>query len=102
MIKVIYIIIFLTFGSFAGTLAYAETKPDCSQYSTKTFAGLSDKIRCKKGLAPRENVFGFFKVKSKKTDSATGNTIVEEKKNCDEYTTKTFAGLFAKMTCKRR
>ena len=32
---------------------------DCSQYSTKTFSGLSDYTRCKKGLKPADK--GFFK-----------------------------------------
>ena len=35
-------------------VSFAETKMDCSQYSSKTFTGMWDKHRCKKGKAPRE------------------------------------------------
>ena len=48
-------------------LAFAESKiakkiwgdKDCSKYSTNTFSGLSDYVKCKKGLEPsnEENVF---------------------------------------------
>ena len=33
---------------------YAETKPDCSQYSTSSLMGILDKKRCEKGKPPRE------------------------------------------------
>ena len=89
MIKVIYIIIFLTFGSFAGTLAYAETKPDCSQYSTKTFAGLAKYKKCKSGLKLTEKK-SWIKTKA-----------FDPNRPCNEYSTKTFTGLAAKMKCKR-
>ena len=33
---------------------HAETKRDCSQYSTKTFMGILDKKRCEAGKPPRK------------------------------------------------
>ncbi len=46
-------------------VSYAETKPDCSQYSAETLIGLYDKARCKKGKPPREKlgkkIKNFFK-----------------------------------------
>ena len=62
---------------------------DCSQYSTKTLAGLAKYKRCKSGLKQTE------KKSWKKTKAFDPN------KACDEYSTKTFAGLAAKMKCKR-
>ncbi len=35
-------------------ISFAETKMDCSQYSSKTFLGMWDKLRCKKSKEPRE------------------------------------------------
>tara|TARA_B100000029_G_scaffold443992_1_gene463445 strand:- start:378 stop:581 length:204 start_codon:yes stop_codon:yes gene_type:complete len=37
-------------------ISYAEAKPDCSQYSSKTLVGIYDKQRCKKGKPPREKI----------------------------------------------
>jgi len=102
MIKFINIIIFLILSSFVGKFSYADSKPNCSQYSTKTFAGLSAKMRCKRGLPPRESFFDFFKMGNKKADQNTSNAVVEKKKSCDEYSTKTFAGLIGKIRCKRK
>ena len=62
---------------------------DCSQYSTKTLAGLVKYKRCKSGLKQIE------KKSWKKTKTFDPN------KPCDEYSTKTFTGLAAKMKCKR-
>ena len=49
--------------TFFYTNSFAETKPDCSKYSTKTYLGLLDKIRCKKGLPVEERIkpkkFGY-------------------------------------------
>ena len=44
------IILFLSKNSFA------ETKQDCSQYSTKTLIGTWDKARCEKGKPPRKKL----------------------------------------------
>ena len=52
--KFIFIIFFsLLFLSFSGSV-YAETKRDCSQYSTSSLMGILDKKRCEKGKPPRE------------------------------------------------
>ena len=67
---------------------------DCSQYSTKTFKGLSDYKKCKDGLDPSDEENTFF-WKNKKNKKFNPN------KPCNEYSTKTFAGLAAKMKCKR-
>ena len=70
---------------------------DCSQYSTKTFAGLADYKRCKSGLEPseKEGIFKSLSWKGKKKKEFDPN------KSCDEYSTKTFTGLAAKIKCKR-
>ena len=115
MKKILYIIFFLTF--LIDSVSFAESKlnkiknkikgvedkvigkvwgdRDCSQYSTKTFKGLSDYNKCKKGLDPTEEKSIFLWKKSKK------NNKFDPNKPCDEYSTKTFAGLAAKMKCKR-
>ena len=122
--KIINVLLFFILCSFATTNAQAETKrdcsqvkklhekllckagkttsygdnekKDCSQHSSKTFAGLSDKLRCKKGLKPRENIFKVLRLKKEKND----DTTVIEVKSCDDYTTKTFVGLAKRMKCK--
>jgi len=115
MKKILYIIFFLTF--LIDSVSFAESKlnkiknkikgvedkvigkvwgdRDCSQYSTKTFKGLSDYNKCKKGLDPTEEKSIFLWKKSKK------NNKFDPNKPCDEYSTKTFTGLAAKMKCKR-
>ena len=115
MKKFLYIIFFLTF--LIDSVSFAESKlnkikkkikgaedkviskiwgdRDCSQYSTKTFKGLSDYNKCKKGLNPSEDGSIFLWKKSKK------NNKFDPNKSCDEYSTKTFTGLAAKIKCKR-
>ena len=70
---------------------------DCSQYSTKTFAGLAEYKRCKSGLEPseKESIFKSLKWKEKR------NKEFDPNKPCDEYSTETFTGLAAKIKCKR-
>ena len=97
MIKTFNIIFLLTIISFVNSDAIAETKRDCSKYSTKTFEGLSKKLRCKKGLPPLKNNF-FESIKWKKNKSKS--TYVPGK-SCDEYSTKTLVGLAAKFKCKK-
>ena len=114
MKKILYIIIFLSLS--IDNIAFAETKlekiknkiksgenkligkiwgdRDCSRYSTKTFKGLSDYNKCKKGLDPSEKSIFLLK-KNKK------NKIYDPNKSCDEYSTKTFTVLAAKLKCKR-
>jgi len=115
MKKILYIIFFLTF--LIDSVSYAESKlekiknkikssedkligkvwgdKDCSQYSTKTFKGLSNYNKCKKGIDPNEEKSIFLLKKSKK------NEKFDPDKPCDEYSTKSFTGLAAKMKCKR-
>ena len=115
MKKILYILFFISLS--IDSIAFAESKiekiknkiksgedkligkiwgdKDCSQYSTKTFKGLSDYKKCKSGLDPSEDKSIFLWKKSKK------NKKFDPNKPCDEYSTKTFTGLAAKMKCKR-
>ena len=64
--KIIFnIMIFLTVIILFNSNAFGKAKLDCSQYTTKTWSGLMDKMRCKKGLPPRKNFFGSIKFESK-------------------------------------
>ena len=46
--------ILFTFIIFYNSNAIAETKRDCSMYSSKTHVGMLEKRRCKKGLPQKE------------------------------------------------
>ena len=120
MKKILYILFFIfVFASVSlDNIAFAESKldkvknkikasesklvgkiwgdRDCSQYSTKTFSGLSDFVKCKKGLEPTENK-NFFKslIWKKKEKEFNFN------KPCDEYNSKTISSLAKKVKCKR-
>tara|TARA_B110000196_G_C20589881_1_gene405831 strand:+ start:100 stop:402 length:303 start_codon:yes stop_codon:yes gene_type:complete len=98
MSKTINLIIFLTSITFINTGVSAETKKDCSQYSTKTLTGLSDKMRCKRGLAPRKNNF----LKSLDWKKNKSKPSFDPNKSCDEYSTKNLVGLVNKIKCKRQ
>jgi len=111
MKKILYILFFISVFVSLDNIAFAESKldkiknkikagesklvgkvwgdRDCSQYSTKTLAGLVKYKRCKSGLEISE------KKSWKKTKEFDPN------KSCDEYSTKTFTGLALKMKCKR-
>ena len=111
MKKIQYILFFISVSLFLNNIAFAESKldkikskiqageskladkvwgtRDCSQYSTKTLAGLAKYKRCKSGLKPLE------KKSWKHTKEFDPN------KPCDEYSTKTFTGLLDKMKCKK-
>ena len=111
MKKFLYILLFIFVSVSLDNIAFSESKldkiknkikaveskavdkiwgtKDCSQYSTKTLAGLAKYKRCKSGLEISE------KKSWKKTKEFDPN------KSCDEYSTKTFTGLAAKMKCKR-
>ena len=98
MIKIFNILIFLIILVLFNLNVSAETKLDCSQYSTKTLAGLTDKMRCKKGLPPlKKNFFKSLKIKS----SDSNEEIGEKKLACHEYSTKTLTSLIAKIKCKK-
>ena len=104
MIKIFYIITFLTIFTFFNTNSFAETKPDCSKYSTKTYLGLLDKIRCKKGLPVKERIkpkkFGDLNPLNLKDKS--GKIILKEAIPCHELTTKNFVDLIAKLKCEKK
>ena len=111
MKKILYILFFISVFVSLDNFAFAESKidkiknkikatesklvgkvwgdRDCSQYSTKTFVGLSKYKKCKSGLEISE------KKSWKKTKEFDPN------KPCNEYSTGTFTGLTAKMKCKR-
>ena len=104
MTKIFNIIIFLTVIILFNSNAFGEAKLDCSQYTTKTWSGLMDKMRCKKGLPPKEKKvikkFGDLNpFKSKSTNSE--ESIQKRKLECHEYTTKTLTGLIGKIRCKQ-
>lgn len=101
MNKLFYIIVFIALTVFSGTFTLAEEKVDCSKYSAKTYTGLIDKMRCKRGEKVEERVkpkkfsdLNPFKSKNKKTN------VAKEKISCDEYTNKTIIGLIGKLKCK--
>ena len=96
MKKILYIIFFISTALLFSEISFAESS-DCSQYSTKTFSGLSKYMRCKKGLPPKKNFFESLKIKKTNPDEATG----KEKLDCNEYSTKTLAGLMRKIRCKK-
>ena len=92
------------FFIFFNTNSFAEAKPDCSKYSTKTYLGLLDKIRCKKGLSVKERIkpkkFGDlnpFKPKDK-----SGKNISKKAIPCHEISTKNLVDLIAKLKCEKK
>ena len=103
MKKTLQIIFYIILYFSINHIAFAESKvankifgsKDCSQYSTKTFSGLSDYVKCKKGLDPskEKSIFKSLKLKEKKE--------FDYNKPCEEYSTKTLTGLAAKLKCKR-
>ena len=118
MRKILYILFFIFVSVSLDNIALAESKldkiknkikaaesnvvgkiwgtRDCSQYSTKTFAGLAEYNSCKRGLEPseKESIFKSLKWKEKR------NKEFDPNKPCDEYSTETFTGLAAKIKCK--
>ena len=91
-----FVIIFILFN----IEAIADSKKDCSQYSTKTYTGLLDKIRCKKGLPPlKNNWLKSLEYKSLKANKS--EKVYQDNKPCDEYSTKTIVGLWSKIKCKK-
>ena len=104
MKKILFIIFFISVYFLEYKVVFAESKlsdkiwgaKDCSQYSTKTLSGLSDFVKCKKGLEPSEHENFFKSLKWKKK-----NKEFDFSKPCDEYSTKTVTGLAKKIKCKR-
>ena len=98
----IKIIIFVLVAMFLSNNSFAATKQDCSQYSTKTWTGLSDKMKCKRGepVAERKKAKKFSDLnpfKSKKSKKKEPKVIT----SCDDYSTKNLAGLLKKIKCKK-
>ena len=96
----IKIIIFVLVAMSLSNNSFAETKEDCSQYSTKTWTGVMDKLKCKKGepVSERKKPKKFsdlnpFKPKNSKKESKVIT-------NCDDYSTKNLVGLLKKIKCK--
>ena len=96
----IKIIIFVLVVMFLSNNSFAETKQDCSQYSTKTWTGLMDKMKCKRGepVAERKKPKKFSDLNPLKSKKSKKEPKVIT--SCDDYSTKNFVGLFKKIKCK--
>ena len=104
MIKISYIITFLVVLSFFNTNTFAETKLDCSKYSTKTYLGLLDKMRCKKGLPVKERIKPkkFSDLNPFKPREKSGKITQKKVIPCHELSTKNFVDLIAKLKCEKK
>ena len=104
MIKISYIITFLIVFTFLNTNSFAETKTDCSKYSAKTYLGLLDKMRCKKGLPVKERIKPkkFSDLNPLKPRDKTGKIISEKAIPCHELSTKNLVDLIAKLKCEKK
>ena len=104
MIKIFYIISFLMISTFFNTNSFAGTKPDCSKYSTKTYLGLLDKIRCQKGLPVEERIKPkkFGDLNPFKPRDESGKIIQKKVIPCHEISTKNFVDLIAKLKCEKK
>ena len=61
--KFLTVLTIFAFFSLFNSISIAETKRDCSQYSTKTIVGTWDKKRCEKGKAPIKKLELVKKIK---------------------------------------
>ena len=104
MIKIFCMITFLMIFTFINNNSFAETKPDCSKYSTKTYFGLLDKIRCKKGLPVEERTKPkkFGDLNPFKSIDESGKIIQKKAIPCHELSTKNFVDLIAKLKCEKK
>ena len=104
MIKISYIITFFVVLTFFNTNTFAATKLDCSKYSTKTYLGLLDKMRCKKGLPVKERIKPkkFSDLNPLKPRDKTGKIISKKTIPCHELSTKNFVDLIAKLKCEKK
>ena len=103
MIKIFTMITFLIFVTLNSN-STAETSPDCSQYSSKTFTGLIDKMNCKKGkrVKERKKIKNLSDLNPFKPKDESGNVIPKKELACHEYSSKTFTGLIAKLKCEKK
>ena len=101
MLKTYNIIILLTLFTLINSNAFAETKPECSQYSTKSFIGLMDKMNCLKGkpVKDRKKPTKFSELNPFTPRDEFGEVILKKELACHEHSTKTFTGLMAKLKC---
>lgn len=101
--KIIITTIFVSTFFMFSSVSFSETKEDCSQYSTKTISGLSKKMRCKRGLPPIKNFFSKLKWKGygASSDIKAEHDATKKKLACEDYTSKTIAGLIGKLRCAR-
>ena len=104
MIKISYIITFFVVLTFFNTNTFAETKLDCTKYSTKTYLGLLDKMRCKKGLPVKERIKPkkFSDLNPFKPRDKSGKIISKKTIPCHELSTKNFVDLMAKLKCEKK
>jgi len=96
----IKIIIFVLVAMFLSNNSFAETKQECLQYSTKTWTGLMDRIKCNRGepVAERKKAKKFSDLNPLKPKKSKKEPKVIT--GCDDYSTKNFVGLFKKIKCK--
>ena len=104
MIKIFCMIAFFMIFTFINKNSFAETKPDCSKYSTKTYLGLLDKMRCKKGLPVKERIKAkkFSDLNPFKPKDKSGKIISKKAIPCHELSTKNFVDLMAKLKCEKK
>ena len=104
MIKIFYLMSFLMIFIFFNTNSFAGTKPDCSKYSTKTYLGLLDKMRCKKGLPVKERIKPkkFSDLNPFKLRDESEKIIQKKVIPCHELSTKNFMDLIAKLKCEKK
>ena len=103
MRKFIYIYFFGIFFLIFNSNSFANSKVDCSQYSTKTIVGVIDKMNCKRGVKVKDRVKikKFSDLNPFKPKDKSGKIVEKKKKVCGEHSTKNLAGLFKKLKCDR-
>ena len=101
MIRFIYIYFFCFFLIVTNSNSFAESKPDCSQYSTKTIVGVIDKMNCKRGtkVKDRKKIKKFGDLNPFKPKDKSGKIVEKKKKVCGEHSTKNLVGLMRKLRC---
>jgi len=101
MLKIIYVYFILIFFTLLSSHTLAESKIDCTQYSTKTITGVIDKIKCKRGVKVKERkkIKKFGDLNPFKPKDKSGKIVEKKKKLCGEHSTKNFVGLVRKLKC---
>jgi len=103
MLKAYSIIIPLALFTLVNSNVFAEVKPDCSQYSTKSFIGLMNKMKCEKGepVKVRNKARTLSELNPFRPRDESGNIIPKKELACHEHSTKSLTGLMAKMKCEK-